>query len=589
MAMSQFKDFFKELFVSPKSSAQYEKELQEHKNSELKFRGLLESAPDAMVITSGDGRILMVNAQTEHIFGYNRNELIGKAVELLIPQRFQGKHVHHREQYVANPKVRAMGAGMALFGIRKNGSEFPVEVSLSPMRLNEDEFMVMSAIRDITKQKETEAEIKKINENLEKLVGERTRELEDALNTEKALRLEMLQNQNRLRLLTEIGGILAFSLDDIKALKLSAEKLVEQYADVCSIDRLGNDGSLNNLAFFSTDSILVLPHSIETELKAVLLNKKAALLNDIKVENITEKCSAIILPLLNGENVYGAITLMSASPSKRFTVKDLELSNEIGRRISTSIEKALLYKELQNVNTDLEQRVVKRTLELEAINKELEAFSYSVSHDLRAPLRSIDGFSNKILKDYSAQFNDQAKDYFNRIMNASRKMGVLIDDLLKLARFSRVEMRLETINLSDIASGIIADFKDSNPERVAETEIQKGMVEKGDRNLVQVALLNLLGNAWKYTKNNPVTKIEFGSFLKDNATVYYIRDNGVGFDMRYVDKLFGAFQRLHSVTEFEGTGIGLATVQRIIRRHHGNIWAESEVNKGSTFYFTLNQ
>lgn len=417
-----------------------EKELAEHKKSESKFKGLLESAPDSMVITNGDGVILMVNAQTERIFGYPRSEMIGKKVEILIPQRFQDKHTHHRQHYVENPKVRAMGAGMALFGRRNDGSEFPVEVSLSPLKLDDGEFMVISAIRDTSRQKEIEDEIKKVNENLELLVSERTRDLENALIQEKETRLE----------------------------------------------------------------------------------------------------------------------------------------------------NAKLNEELQRANTELEQRVAKRTLELEAINKELEAFSYSVSHDLRAPLRSIDGFSNKILKDYSTQFDEQAKDYFNRIMNASRKMGSLIDDLLKLARLSRVEIKIENVNLSDIAVAIADELKEQSPERSIDLRIMKGMNVMADRNLMQIALQNLLGNAWKYSKNKPHAIIQFGSHMQDEQKVFFIKDNGVGFDMRYVDKLFGAFQRLHSVAEFEGTGIGLATVQRIIRRHHGNIWAESEIDIGTTFYFTIN-
>lgn len=575
--------------ISLKTSADFEREMQEHKNSELKFKGLLESAPDAIVITSSDGIITIVNAQTEHIFGYNRNEIIGKEIELLIPKRYQQKHVGHRQQYVANPKVRAMGAGMALFGTRKDGSEFPVEVSLSPMKLEDGELLIMSAIRDITKQKETEAEIKKINENLERIVSERTRELQEALENEKAIRLEMLQNQSRLKLLTEIGEILASSLNISRTLKIISDKLLESYADIISFDQFEDDGSLTNMVS-NTSSVNIIQHLATNEIKTAQQNKEPVLVTDID-SGITNsgKGSAIIVPLLIDSNVYGIFSLATTTPQKTFREKDLELANEIGRRIALYIEKANLYRELQNANSELEQRVEKRTLELEAINKELEAFSYSVSHDLRAPLRSIDGFSNKILKDHSSGFNDQAQDYFNRIMNASRKMGILIDDLLKLARLSRVEMRFETINLSEIANNILQELKESNPERIAEVEIKENMVENADRNLIHIALLNLLGNAWKYSKNKPVTQIEFGFSLKEGSKVYFIKDNGVGFDMRYVDKLFGAFQRLHSVAEFEGTGIGLATVQRIIRRHHGNIWAESEINRGSTFYFTLNQ
>lgn len=398
----------------------------EHAKSEFWFRGLLESAPDAMVITNAEGTIIIINAQTEKLFGFPRSEIIGNKVEFLIPERFRRMHIHHRDGYIENPKVRGMGVGMQLFGIRKDGSEFPVEVSLSPLKVSDEEGMnVIAAIRDISNQVEAREEIKKLNENLEHLVLERTAELEK------------------------------------------------------------------------------------------------------------------------------------------------------------------LYLELGNMNKELETRVIKRTWELEESNKELESFSYSVSHDLRAPLRSIDGFSNKILKDYGHLMDEQGRDYFSRVINASQKMGQLIDDLLKLARLSRVEMNQTTTDLSSIAESIATEFKSSTPDRNVDFVIQPGLVDKADRSLMQIALQNLLSNAWKYTKNTREAKIEFSSFRRENKTIYFIRDNGVGFDMRYINKLFGAFQRLHNAEEFEGTGIGLATVKRIIRRHHGTIWAEAEVNQGATFYFTL--
>jgi PAS domain S-box-containing protein len=244
--------------------------------------------------------------------------------------------------------------------------------------------------------------------------------------------------------------------------------------------------------------------------------------------------------------------------------------------------------EIKRINAELEQRVHERTFQLETINKELESFSYSVSHDLRSPLRSIDGFSNLLLKNYSNLLDDQGKDYFQRVMKASRRMGLLIDDLMKLSRFTRIEMKRGITNLSSIAESIVEEFKSADPERQINIFIQPGMIANVDSDLIQNALQNLFDNAWKYSKNKADAKIEFGAMEKDGNTVYYVRDNGAGFDMKYVDKLFSAFQRLHSDDEFEGTGIGLATVNRIIHRHGGTIWAEGAVNSGATFYFTLN-
>jgi signal transduction histidine kinase len=251
--------------------------------------------------------------------------------------------------------------------------------------------------------------------------------------------------------------------------------------------------------------------------------------------------------------------------------------------------------------TQLEQRVADRTHELQerneslrrntaellAANTELDAFSYSVSHDLRAPLRSIDGFSQVLLEDYATQLDQAGRDSLQRVRAASQRMGTLIDDLLKLARVTRSDMRTEVVDLSRIAGDIAAELHRSTPERQVEFTIAQGLEARGDTRLLRVAVENLLRNSWKYTAKQPQPRIEFGSVEGNGERVFLVRDNGAGFDMQYADKLFGVFQRLHSATEFEGTGIGLATVRRIITRHGGRIWAEGAVDQGATFYFTL--
>ncbi|MFQ5862914.1 MAG: ATP-binding protein [Candidatus Brocadiales bacterium] len=225
--------------------------------------------------------------------------------------------------------------------------------------------------------------------------------------------------------------------------------------------------------------------------------------------------------------------------------------------------------------------------ELAATNKELEAFSYSVSHDLRAPLRGIDGFSKALLEDYTDKLDPQGRDYLQRVRVASQRMGQLIEDLLNLSRITRSEMRHEEVNLSAIAKTVAAELQEMQPERQVEFVIAEGVVAQGDERLLQVALNNLLNNAWKFTIKRPRARIEFGVTRHEGKLAYFVRDNGAGFDMAYADKLFGAFQRLHKPSEFEGTGIGLAIVQRIIHRHGGRVWAEGAVEKGATFYFTL--
>ena len=257
--------------------------------------------------------------------------------------------------------------------------------------------------------------------------------------------------------------------------------------------------------------------------------------------------------------------------------------------------------ELQRYAADLERRVEERTHELQerndalrrnaaellAANTELDAFAYSVSHDLRAPLRSIDGFSQILLEDYSGTLDAAGRESLQRVRAASQRMGTLIDDLLKLARVTRVEIRTEDVDLSGMAGEIAAELQRATPERLVEFAIAPGLSARGDARLLRVALDNLLRNSWKYTAKQAQPRIEFASIAANGERAFMVRDNGAGFDMQYADKLFGVFQRLHSPAEFEGTGVGLATVRRIITRHGGRIWAEGVVDRGATFYFTL--
>jgi signal transduction histidine kinase len=239
--------------------------------------------------------------------------------------------------------------------------------------------------------------------------------------------------------------------------------------------------------------------------------------------------------------------------------------------------------EVRQLNEDLRHHV----RQLEESNRELDAFSYSVSHDLRSPLRSIDGFSLALLEEQADKLDAGGRDYLERIRNATQRMSQLIDDLLKLSRVARFEMKRERVDLSAIAAGIAARLKKNHPERSAEFIIADGLIAYGDERLLTVVLENLFANAWKFSANKPNSVIEFGAEIQSDAVVYFLKDNGAGFDMTYADKLFNPFQRLHQVSEFTGTGIGLATVKRIINRHGGKVWIDGEVGKGTTVYFTL--
>jgi light-regulated signal transduction histidine kinase (bacteriophytochrome) len=243
--------------------------------------------------------------------------------------------------------------------------------------------------------------------------------------------------------------------------------------------------------------------------------------------------------------------------------------------------------EKQNINKILEQKVQERTAQLLNANKELESFSYSVSHDLRAPLRSIDGFSKALLIDYEENLDETALHYINRVRSSVLRMNQLINDLLKLSRLNRNTLKFELVNLSEIVQAYSNQYHELKPERNIEFLIEPNVVAQCDKGLIRIVLMNLLDNATKFTQNNIQSNIEFGVNFINSQPIYFIKDDGAGFDMAYSDKLFGIFQRLHRQDEFEGNGIGLVTIQRIIHRHHGEIWAEGEVENGATFYFTL--
>lgn len=283
------------------------------------------------------------------------------------------------------------------------------------------------------------------------------------------------------------------------------------------------------------------------------------------------------------------------SKSSDFEVLKARVRTQIRRRQSEEenrrITERLLRKELEATEARAERELAEtRAALLEDVhqkNQELEAFSYSVSHDLRAPLRSIGGFSQALLEDYASSLDARGQDYLRRVVAATTRMGELIDDMLMLSRVSRAELRLEQVDLSVVAKAVARDLQAASPDRQVRFEIPEGIVANTDAALARIALDNLLGNAWKFTTPRTQAVIELGVLSGGRPTTYFVRDNGVGFDMKYAGKLFGAFQRLHAQGVFPGTGIGLATVQRIVHRHGGRIWAESAVDSGATFFFTL--
>lgn len=359
------------------------------------YQRLFERAPDAVIVVDSNGVIRKINEKTEELFGYRREELLGKPVELLIPDRYHQVHRHHRSGYFADPRTRQMGAGLELFGRNREGEEIPVDIMLSPIRTAEGVW-ALAVIRDVTPRKQDEAKIAALNA---------------ALNQQ-----------------------------------------VEQLA---------------------------------------------------------------------------------------------------------------------------------------AANRELEAFSYSVSHDLRAPLRHIAGFVELLNKRDKTGLDEKSLHYLQVIADAARRMGALIDDLLAFSRMGRVEMRKTRTNLSTLVQDVAGELMKDAEEREVDWQIRPLPVVLGDPAMLRLVLVNLLANALKFTRGRSAARIEVGAEEDAGETRVYVRDNGVGFNMNYVGKLFGLFQRLHTTEEFEGTGVGLANVQRIIHRHGGRVWAEGTVDGGATFWFSL--
>ncbi|MEN7547406.1 PAS domain S-box protein [Rapidithrix thailandica] len=363
-------------------------DITERKQAEEKFKGILESAPDAMVIVGDQGNIMLVNSQLKRLFGYTHKELLGKKVEILIPGRFQQNHPAFRKSYLQQPHPRPMGAGLDLRAVRKDGSEFPVEVSLSPFRTNSGT-MVLAAIRDITRRKEAELQLKKSNQ------------------------------------------------------------------------------------------------------------------------------------------------------------------------------------------------------QLHIINQDLEAFSYSVSHDLRAPLRAISGYSIILKEDYEDSLDKEGQKILNTILRNTKKMGKLIDDILSFSRLARHQVEMQAVNMHETFREAYQELTQHITDRSIEFKLGELENIHGDKNMIFQMVTNLLSNAIKYTQPVKETIIEVEGNLINEEYVYSVKDNGVGFDMQFKDKLFGVFQRLHKDKEFEGSGVGLAIVQKVLDHHHGRIWVESTLNKGTTFYFTI--
>lgn len=484
-------------------------ELTRERAADATMRGLLDAAPDAMVAMSEDGRIAFANGQAEKLFGHGRDEMIGQPIELLVPERFRAGHPALRDAYFRNPTARPIGAGVEVVGLRKDGSEFPAELSLSPMK-TADTMLVIAAVRDITERRRAE---------------------------EVRARLAAIVDSSH-------DAIIGKTLDGIITSWNGGAELIFGYAPSEVIGR-----------------------SIRLLVPAERWNEETELLEHLRRGAVRQFDTVRICK--DGRRIDVSVTSSPVRDSRGKVIGASKVARDISERKRG--EEALLRAKEQ----------------AEAANRELEAFSYSVAHDLRAPLRGMNGFAQILIEDHADQLDAEGKGWLAEIIQSSEKMAQLIDALLSMSRLTRTELRRQPVDLSALVRATASALARAEPEREVEVVVASDLHAHADLTLAQALIENVIGNAWKFTSRTAAARIEVGSVEHEGGPAFFVRDNGAGFDMAFAKKLFAPFQRLHAVTEFPGSGIGLANVQRIVHRHGGRVWAEGHVGAGATFFFTL--
>jgi PAS domain S-box-containing protein len=524
--------------------------IQELKDAEARKSGVLESSLDAIITMDHTGKVREWNASAERIFGYPFQDAIGRDLaDLIIPESYRKDHYKGMAHHLATGEGPILNQLLEMPALRADGTIFPSELSIVQIP-GRGAPMFTGTMRDITLQKNAQQE-------LERQVVDRTTQLA-------ATNAELRISEERFRLLVNgVKDYAIFRMDPqgfIQTWNKGAERITRYQAQ----EIIGQHFS----KFYT-------PEDLERDYPAYEL-KVAIEQGRFETEGwrVREDGSCFwakvaITPIQNEkEELLGFSKVTQDLTSQKAAEGELLASEQRYRELAETLQQ--------------------QSKQLLAVNKELEAFSYSVSHDLRSPLRTIDGFSQAVLELYGEQLDDKGKDYLGRVRQGSQQMAQLIDDMLQLSRLTRGEMKLgEQVNMSQLLEEMAQNFHHDEPERLVQFEIQENVIAQGDKRLLQAVLQNLISNAWKYTSKHARGNIKFGCLHTSETPIYYFQDDGAGFDMRYADKLFGAFQRLHGVGEFPGTGVGLATVARIVHRHGGEIWAKAEVEKGATFFFTL--
>jgi PAS domain S-box-containing protein len=548
------------------------RELLERRRAEAEGRAVLDAALDAVVIMDDRGLILEFNPAAEAMFGRLREDVLGAPLaETLIPPSLHEEHYRGLARYLANGEGLVLGTRVEMTALRADGTEFPVELAVTKVP-GDGPPVFTGFIRDVTELREKEERLRRYSERLARLS-----EIQHAILTARSV--DEIADAAVSRLREGLGvaratvTLFAPESDDYVMFAFDSESVVEH-------DHLGFRGPARLLG--NRSSLLRGEIHVTEDLRAI--PDPTSRVQGLIAEGIR---SAASIPLVAEGELLGTINLFRRSPDSDFSQDLLETAREVADELALALSQGRLRDRLARHAEELEERVVERTAELEAANRELEAFSYSVSHDLRAPLRAIDGFSRILEDEHGAALPEDGRRYLRLVSENAQNLGKLIDGLLDFSRLGRQALSRQPVDLGALVQDVLADLAPEREGRSTDVTVQPLPTVSCDRLLVKQVFANLLSNALKFTRDRETAHIVVGSFEEHGERVVFVRDNGVGFDMRHANKLFGVFQRLHRAEEYEGTGLGLALVGRIVVQHGGRIWAEGAPGEGACFSFTL--